>query len=535
MGNSGAALTLGHQETLKKARAQGEAQAKHDAHGKHSTKHSKHPKRHRRRRRHHRHVTIKHVSGLAGAPSPPAIAVDPPAPSSSPPSALDATITAAQARRLLWRAGFGPTPGQAESLAGQPIEQVVHGLTRPAGAAILHGPAPTDDEGNALAPADAWGQDHCWWLDRMVRSDQQLVERMTFIWHDWFANSNEKVNDQQRMLDQNALFREQALGSFLDLFQAVTVNPAMLVFLDGIYNNRWEANENYAREMMELFSLGADRGAYTETDVREMARALTGWSAEWTESSGLQNFHFDASRHDNGNKTIFGQTGKWSYEDAVRLCVAHPLHASFFVGKLWSYFVPDPPSESTLASLQGLYISSGYGIREVVEAILQHPDFLTGPELVTPPVVYNAGLLRATGRPIDTTAWSWLCSGAGQQLFYPPNVSGWDFTHWLDTSTTKARWEVASYTTARNYPNPWPAEGHPRYSETEVPAEALESALAYWGNPTLSEESLHCIEAFAHSCLEGVATAKWQQSPYRAIRQNALRMLIATSPDMQVS
>ena len=111
-------------------------------------------------------------------------------------------------------------------------------MTRPSGPATLHGPAPTDDEGNALAPADAWGEDHCWWLDRMVRSDQQLVERMTFIWHDWFANSNEKVNAQQLMLDQNELFREHALGSFHDLFLAVTTNPAMLVFLDGIYNDK---------------------------------------------------------------------------------------------------------------------------------------------------------------------------------------------------------------------------------------------------------------------------------------------------------
>ena len=398
----------------------------------------------------------------------------------------------------------------------------------------LSGPEPTDDEGNALEPADVWGEDHCWWLDRMVRSDQQLVERMTFIWHDWFANSNEKVNSQQRMLDQNSLFREHALGSFHDLFLAVTVNPAMLIFLDGIYNDKDEPNENYAREMMELFSLGADRGAYIEKDVREMARALTGWTAEWTQSSGLQNFRFDPSRHDEGNKTVFGQTGRWNYEDAVRLCVTHPLHASFFVSKLWSYFVPTPPDVETLASLQGLYTGSGYSIRAVLEAILQHPDFLDGPELVTPPVVYNAGLLRAIGRPIDTTAWAWLSASAGQQLFNPPNVSGWDFTHWLDTSTVKARWEIASYVTAKTYANPWP-EGQPKYSETEDPAAALQSALGYWGGPLLSGESEQCIAAFAQSCLEGVATAQWQQSPYRALRQNALRMLIATSPDMQVS
>jgi uncharacterized protein (DUF1800 family) len=529
--------SVANQDQLRLGRSRSKAKPAHPAHGKAHEQHGKrrmHIKHKRRKhRRHLKHVTP--VSGLPGAPAPPAIVVSPPAPSSSPAPAQLTPITLAQSRRLLWRAAFGPTPGQAEKLAGQQLELVVQALTRPVGSATLTGPAPTDDEGHALEPADAWGQDHCWWLDRMVRSDQQLVERMTFIWHDWFANSNDKVGSQQRMLDQNSLFRAKALGSFQDLFLAVTVDPAMLVFLDGIYNDKDDPNENYAREMMELFSLGADRGAYTETDIREMARALTGWTADGTESSGLQNFRFDPARHDEGKKTVFGQTGNWNYTDAVRLCVTHPLHSSFFVSKLWSYFVPSPPEEATLASLQGLYLSSGYSIRAVIEAILQHPEFLDGPELVTPPVVYNAGLLRAIGRPIDTTAWAWLSAAAGQQLFYPPNVSGWDFTRWLDTSTAKARWEMASYATAKNYPNPWPPEGQPGYSETEDSTQALQSALAYWGSPLLSRESSECIAAFAGSCLEGVATAKWQQGPYRAIRQNALRMLIATSPDMQVS
>ncbi len=511
-----------------------ESEGKPGAHHHKPAKH-KRSKHHKHRRRHHPAASVPAVLGLPGAPQPPAIPVNPPPPSSTPPPAQSTPITLAQARRLLWRAGFGPTPGQAQSLAGQPLDQVVQSFTQPAGAAVLRGPAPTDEEGNALEPANEWGADHCWWLDRMVRSDQQLVERMTFIWHDWFANSNEKVNSQQRMLDQNELFREHALGNFQELFLAVTANPAMLVFLDGIYNEKSEPNENYAREMMELFSLGADRGAYTEDDVREMARALTGFTAEWTESSGLQGFRFEAARHDTRAKTVFGQTGKWNWEDAVRLCVSHPLHPSFFVSKLWSYFVATPPAEATLASLQGLYVTSEYSIRAVVEAILQHPDFLEGPELVTPPVVYNAGLLRSIGRGIDTTAWAWLSSAAGQQLFYPPNVSGWDFTRWLDTSTAKARWELASYVTAKSYPNPWPASGEPEYSATETPAVALESALAYWGEPALGDESMQCIAAFAESSLSGLGNAKWERSPYRAMRQNALRMLIATSPDMQVS
>ncbi len=490
--------------------------------------HHKHRRKHRHRKVHRRHL------GTAGVALPTAPAA-PPVPSGAPVPAAPALLTQAGANRLLWRAGFGPTPGQAAALAGQPLQQVVYSLTRPSGSAVLSGPAPVDEEGEPLDPVDAWGQDHCWWLDRMIRSDQQLVERMTYIWHDWFANSNEKVDSQQLMLDQNELFREKCLGSFHDLFLAVTANPAMLVFLDGIYNEKENSNENYAREMMELFSLGADRGAYTEDDVREMGRALTGFTAEWSSELGLHNFHFELERHDEANKTVFGQTGNWNWEDAVRLCVEHPLHPSFFVTKLWGYFIPTPPDEQTLASLQGLYISSGFGIRPVVEAILQHPDFYEGPELVTPPVVYNAGLLRAIGRPIDTTAWTWLDSSAGQQLFYPPNVSGWDFSRWLDTSTAKARWEIASYVTAKTYPNPWPAEGEPVYDPTEEPATALARALAYWADPPLSAESQQCIAAFAESCLNGRLTAEWEQSPFRALRQNALRMLIATSPDMQVS
>ena len=454
---------------------------------------------------------------------------------SSPTAIYGGPFTEEAATRLLWRAGFGPRPGDAERYAKLGMDAAVASLTRPQGTAKLIGKPPHGAHNVPLDPINVWGDDHCWWLDRMVRSNQQLVERMTFIWHDWFANSNEKVNDQQRMLDQNALFRSHALGSFDELFMAVTADPAMLVFLDGIYNERWNPNENYAREMMELFSLGADRGAYTQTDVHEMARTLTGWTAEWTESSGLVNFHFDPERHDSGLKTVFGQTGNWNWEDAVRMCLAHPLHASYFVSKLWSYFVPEPPDTATLASLQGLYIGSGHSIAAVVGAILMHPAFLDGPELVTPPVVYNAGLLRAIGRPIDTTVWPWLSAAAGQQLFYPPNVSGWDFTRWLDTSTLKARWELASYVMAKSYANPWPGNGEAHYSETEEPMPAFEGAMGYWAGPQLSGETRASLIEFAEKCLEGVIQAQWQNSPFKAMRQNALRMLIATSPDMQVS
>jgi hypothetical protein len=493
------------------------------AHAHHGGKSHRHPRPKVRHAPKHR---------LAIGSQTPKVAPPPPPPSSAPVATFTEPATDAQLTRLLWRAGFGPAPGQLAALSGQPIEAVVQSLTRPSGVEQLVGPSPTNSSGAPLDPTGTWGDDHCWWLDRMVRTNQPLVERMTYIWHDWFATSEDQVDSQQLMLDQNATLRAGALGSFADLFQAVTVDPAMLVFLNGVDNSVWNPNENYAREMMELFSLGADRGAYTEDDVREMARALTGWTNDW-DDSGPTNFRFDPTLHDDTDKTVFGNTGNWSYTDAVRLCLNHPLHASFFVTKLWGYFIPSDPDADTLASLQGIYLASNFAIAPVVEAILLHPDFYAGPELVTPPVVLNAGLLRAIGRFVDTDDWAWIGQESGQQLFHPPNVSGWDFDAWIDTSTLRGRWDMVNYALSTSAINPWPTGGS-TYDPTETADAALANAYAFWGNPPISAASAAVIESFAQTALDG-AGAGWQQSPYRAMRQNALRLLIAISPDFQVS
>jgi uncharacterized protein (DUF1800 family) len=455
----------------------------------------------------------------------------PPAAAQAPVPAFTKPSSEAHVERLLWRAGFGPRPGQAADLAQRDLGSVVLRLTRPGGAATLTGPAPTDEKGRPLAPADAWGHDHLAWLDRMVRSDQPLVERMALIWHDWFATSNDGVGSQQLMLDQIELFRAKGLGSFDDLFLSVTADPAMLLWLNGTSNTKWAPNENYAREMMELFSLGAGRGAYTEADVRELARALTGWRNDWSAERGSFNFRFDATRHDATSKTVFGRSGALDWRDAVRLCVEHPLHASFFCTKLWSYFVPTAPDDATLASLQGVYLGSGRQIRPVVEAILQHPAFYEGPDMVVPPVVYTAGLLRAVGRGIDTTAWSWLASYTGQRLFYPPNVAGWDDTRWLDTSTIRGRWMTANYALMKISVTPWSSTAP--YDAAEDAATAVTRAMAALGTPSLTPETQQVIADFAVASVPPT-TPSWARGPYRAMRQNALRMLIATSPDLQV-
>ena len=372
----------------------------------------------------------------------PAAPVPPPPPPpkllviQSPIAVYDGAFGPRQAERLLWRAGFGPRPGQAAELAALGLERAVLSLTRPSGAAPMDGPAPTD-EGAPLSPYDQWGHDQLYWLDRMVRSRHQLVERLALVFHDWFATSNDAVGSSRLMLDQTNLFRANGLGNFKTMVRKITQDPAMILFLDLAANRKGEINENYARELMELFTLGADRGAYTEDDVRELARSLSGWRYDWTQELGVHNFRWDEQdRWDPGYKTVFGKRGRFTWEDAARMVVEHDKHPSFFVAKLWSYFIPSPPDAATASALEALYTGSGYQIRPVLEAILCAPQLHAGARMVKPPIVLIAGMLRARKRGITDGTWTWAGAGAGQRVYYPPDVAGWDDKRWLDTNTT---------------------------------------------------------------------------------------------------
>jgi uncharacterized protein (DUF1800 family) len=483
----------------------------------------------KKRKKRRRKLTVP-VQPVPPAPAPPAPA--PPAEFNltSPIAIHSGGFGVREAERLLWRAGFGPSPGHAEALAAMGLHRAVAALTRPSGAATLTGAAPTDEDGNPLAPADLWGHDHLWWLDRMLRTDQPLVERMTLVWHDWFATSNDGVGQQGLMLDQNELFRRSALGSFEQLLHDVTQDPAMIVWLNLDQNSRWSPNENYAREVMELFTLGADRGAYTEQDVRQLARALTGFDFDWSDELGMHNFRYVASRHDAGTKTVFGQTGAWTWEQGIAMCVHHSMHPSFFVQKLWSYFIPTAPSAGDRQALESLYVSSGYQVRPVLEAILLHPDLHAGPRMVKPPVVLVAGLLRGLQRSIDGEYWTWYSSNAGQRLFYPPDVSGWDDSRWLDTSTVHGRFDLVSRALSGRELD---GDAVDDYDETETPEQAVAAARAWAHDPNLSADTVARLTTFAADALAGAGG--WQLSTYRGLRQNALRHLILASPDYQTS
>jgi hypothetical protein len=203
---------------------------------------------------HHRHKPPRHHfrgpgKKRAARPAAAAAAVnrDP-----RPAGAYQGAFGLPQAVRLLERAGFGPTPGQAEGLVSLGLLGAVQSLTRPSGAAVLSGPAPVDDDGEPLAPADAWGHDHLWWLDRTVRSNQPLIERMALIFHDWFATSAANVSKPQQMIDQSNLFRGACFGSFLDLFKAETIDPAMLQWLNGVENVKSAPDTHFSHKLAGL-------------------------------------------------------------------------------------------------------------------------------------------------------------------------------------------------------------------------------------------------------------------------------------------
>ncbi len=431
-----------------------------------------------------------------------------------------------RATRLLWRAGFGPKRGDAKRMAALGLDAAVATLTRPRGPARLVGRPPHGADGQPLDPINVWGDSHCWWLDRMVRSTHQLTERMTLIWHSWFATSIEASN-AQLMIGQNQMMRARALGNFHDLLIEVTRDPSMLLWLSGTDNNKYSPNENYGREVMELFTLGADRGAYTQRDVHQQARALTGFTNDWNQT-GPNNFHYDPSLHDDGVKTIFGHSGRFNWLDTCRLCVQHPLHPSFMVGKLWGYFVGTPPPAGVAAALERTYVATGYEVRPLVEAILRHPLFYDGPRMVIPPVVYCAGLLRGLGRTVQTNDWAWICQQAGQLLFEPPNVAGWNYADWLDTSRWAGRFTAVTYAMQGKMLN----TNSNSYPKRENPSEAVAKALRYWGDPALSRTTHGNLLAFSRRAGRGI-TADWEQVTYRILRQNALRALIPTTPEWQ--
>ncbi len=279
-----------------------------------------------------------------------------------------------------------------------------------------------------------------WWLYRMLYTPRPLVERLTLLWHNHFATSVNKVRQLPLMLRQNQLLRKHALGSFSELLLAMGRDPAMIVWLDSARNVKGRPNENYAREIMELFSLGV--GNYTEHDIREAARALTGFSV-----NGDQ-FVFQAALHDEAPKTIFQQTGKFGGDDVARLVLAQPAAALFIAKKLFREFVSDDePSLELLEPLAQRLRETQFDIRAAMDMILRSELFYSDAVYrarIKSPTEYVVGLLRAFESRVQWQELATAMDGLGQLLFAPPNVKGWDGgVAWLNSATLIGRHNLA--------------------------------------------------------------------------------------------
>jgi uncharacterized protein (DUF1800 family) len=281
-----------------------------------------------------------------------------------------------------------------------------------------------------------------WWLARMRETGRPLQEKLVLFWHGHFATSVEKVRSPYYMWLQNETFRRHASGNWQAMLQAVSRDPAMVIWLDNQQNRRERPNENYARELMELFTLG--EGHYTEKDIQESARAFTGWGV----NPRQQAYEFRARSHDDGEKTFFGQRGNWNGDDIVRIILDQPQAARFITGKLWTFFAGTKPSEEVLAGLGASLRAAKWEfapvLREMFMSRAFHAREVMGTQVKSP-----VQLLVSTCKALDCELPPPASSSAamrtlGQSLFEPPNVKGWDGgIAWVSTGSLFNRYNYS--------------------------------------------------------------------------------------------
>jgi uncharacterized protein (DUF1800 family) len=277
-----------------------------------------------------------------------------------------------------------------------------------------------------------------WWLREMLSTSSPLTERLTLFWHSHFATSQQKVRANQLMYRQNVLLRSEALGNFGTLLRAVSKDPAMLVYLDNAGSRRQAPNENFAREVMELFTLG--EGHYGERDIKEAARAFTGWSLD----RDTGEYRYRPFFHDAGEKTVLGRTGRLDGDDVIDILLARPETARFIVAKLWRELISPTPEAAEVERLAADFRRARYEVKPLVRALLASDAFWAPgnrASLVKSPVDLVVGTLRTFDiRPIDMRPAAIACAALGQNPFSPPNVKGWPGGEaWINSSTLLGR------------------------------------------------------------------------------------------------
>ncbi|MHC4948858.1 MAG: DUF1800 domain-containing protein [Planctomycetota bacterium] len=406
-----------------------------------------------------------------------------------------------KAQHLLNRAGFGGTPAQVRALANMGVRKAVDYIVdyhEVDGAAVVATRFDPDimrpaspDERRQIRRARQSGDEAAveqfrrerqrrqqadrrqmreiqrWWLTRMIETPRPLEEKLTLFWHGHFATSYRTIEDSWHMLRQNELFRANAADSFADLVYGIVRDPAMLRYLNNNQNRRQQPNENLARELMELFTLG-EGNAYTEDDIKEGARALTGYTYDDDE------FVFRRQAHDDGVKRVLGRRGRWDGTDFCRIILEQPVVSEFISLKLYRFLVNDLPGEPDEAAQRVVLRvarrlrKQNYALRPVLRALFRSEHFYdpanVGAQIKSPIqlIVQTIRSLRTPVRSLDT-----LLSAAehmGQNIFFPPNVKGWDVGRtWINTSTLFVRQNIVIHLLTGHRPRayPWEGDGEP--------------------------------------------------------------------------
>lgn len=349
-----------------------------------------------------------------------------------------------------------------------------------------------------------------WWFRRIATTSAPLREKMTLFWHDHFATSIQKVRQPALMLGQNALFRRHALGSFRDLTQAILLDPAMMLYLDTQNSRKGKPNENFAREVMELFTLG--EGNYTEQDIREAARAFTGYQLNRLDGSVFHN----RRQWDGGPKTVFGKTGEHDGKAVIDLIFDQPGVAPFLCRKIWEFFVYESPSQAAVDALAGSFRGSGHRLAPLLREIFLSREFYSEAAIrsqIKSPIQFLVQLLKQLEIAQPPAGFAIAAQQQlGQVLFLPPNVAGWDWGQaWINTNTLLTRYNLAGFITKGSGDGLPGMEMAGKGAKNKPVAQAVKRASRAWTGPdyekiaprTLREDPEKLVEALVFRLFQG--------------------------------
>ena len=451
---------------------------------------------------------------------------------------LAATVAAAtpmgadDARHLLARTGFGPTAGEVRAFAQLSRSDAIEKLLADARTTPATAPPPWSGETGPLRTPAATEADRkafqheqarrglelrAWWVQEMLATPSPLTERMTLFWHNHFVSSQQKVRVARLMYRQNAAFRANALGRFDTLLHVASKDPAMVLYLDSAQNRKGAPNENFAREVMELFTLG--QGHYSEQDIKEAARAFTGWSLD----RDTGQFVFRPRLHDDDDKTVFGKTDHYDGDAVLDLLLARRETSAFVVGKLWQEFVSPTPAPHDVARIARVFRASGYDIKVALRELLASAAFWSAEHrgaLVKSPVELVVGTLRQLElAPAETQPFALIAAGMGQNLFAPPNVRGWPGGEsWINSNTLLARKQFLDRM-ARNDAGPPPVTT-PAMTPVAVDAAMRETPAV--AREATNDETARAAR-IARQIERGVRGVRFDAAPWLAHRDGASR------------